>query len=65
MGRSVDRKIGIKPKRIMVPTFEIASNPEIKLSEIKARRFYIILCPDGCLAVWDDEWLNDKKEIQS
>ena len=27
---------------VLVPTFEIASNPTIKLSEIKARRFYIV-----------------------
>ena len=29
-------------KEILVPTFEIASNPTIMLSEIKARRFYIV-----------------------
>lgn len=27
---------------IMVPTFEICANPTVKLSEIKARRFYIV-----------------------
>jgi len=29
-------------EEIFVPTFEIASNPTIRLSEIKARRFYIV-----------------------
>lgn len=27
---------------ILVPTFEIAANPQVRLSEIKARRFYIV-----------------------
>jgi HK97 family phage major capsid protein len=31
-----------KPKRIAVPLFEIASNPEIPLSEIKAKRFDLL-----------------------
>jgi hypothetical protein len=31
-----------KPKRVMFPLFEIASNPEIQLTEIKARRFDLI-----------------------
>jgi hypothetical protein len=28
-------------EEILVPTFEIAANPQVRLSEIKARRFYI------------------------
>lgn len=31
-----------KPKRVLFPLFEIASNPEIALSEIKAKRFDLI-----------------------
>ena len=31
----------IHPK-ILVPTFEIAANPTVRISEIKARRFYIV-----------------------
>lgn len=29
-------------EEVMVPTFEIAANPSVRLSEIKARRFYIV-----------------------
>lgn len=29
-------------EEILVPTFEIATNPQIRLSEVKARRFYIV-----------------------
>jgi hypothetical protein len=29
-------------EEILVPTWEIAANPTIRLSEIKARRFYIV-----------------------
>jgi hypothetical protein len=29
-------------EEVLVPTFEIAANPQIRLSEIKARRFYIV-----------------------
>jgi hypothetical protein len=29
-------------EEVLVPTFEIATNPQIRLSEIKARRFYIV-----------------------
>lgn len=29
-------------EEILVPTFEIAANPQVRLSEIKARRFYIV-----------------------
>jgi hypothetical protein len=32
----------IEGEEILVPTFEIATNPTIRLSEVKARRFYII-----------------------
>ena len=31
-----------KPKRVLFPVFEIASNPEIQLTEIKQRRFDLI-----------------------
>lgn len=31
-----------KPKRVMFPLFEIASNPEIQLTEIKQRRFDLV-----------------------
>jgi len=31
-----------KPKRVLFPLFEIASNPEIQLTEIKNRRFDLI-----------------------
>lgn len=31
-----------KPKRVMFPLFEIASNPEISLTEIKRRRFDLV-----------------------
>jgi hypothetical protein len=31
-----------KPKRVLFPLFEIASNPEIQLTEIKQRRFDLI-----------------------
>jgi len=29
-------------EEVLVPTFEIAANPSVRLSEIKARRFYIV-----------------------
>jgi len=29
-------------EEVLVPTFEIATNPQVRLSEIKARRFYIV-----------------------
>jgi hypothetical protein len=32
----------VEGEEVLVPTFEIAVNPQIRLSEIKARRFYII-----------------------
>lgn len=32
----------VKPKRVMFPLFELAANPEIPLTEIKARRFDLI-----------------------
>ena len=32
----------VKPKRVLFPLFEIAANPEIPLTEIKARRFDLI-----------------------
>ena len=32
----------VKPKRVMFPLFEVAANPEIPLTEIKARRFDLI-----------------------
>ena len=48
-------------REVVFPMFEMASCPEIKLSEIKARRFEILerdVCPDGCLYVYDDEWVS-------
>jgi hypothetical protein len=36
------RKPRIRMQEVLVPTFEIASNPEIQLSEIRQRRFHII-----------------------
>lgn len=32
----------VEGEEILVPTFEIATNPTIRLSEVKARRFYIV-----------------------
>lgn len=32
----------VEAEQLIVPTFEIASNPTIKLSEIRQRRFYIV-----------------------
>lgn len=32
----------VEGEEVLVPTFEIAANPQIRLSEIKARRFYIV-----------------------
>jgi len=32
----------VEGEEVLVPTFEIAVNPQIRLSEIKARRFYIV-----------------------
>jgi len=32
----------VEGEEVLVPTFEIATNPQIRLSEIKARRFYIV-----------------------
>lgn len=32
----------VEGEEILVPTFEMAVNPQIRLSEIKARRFYIV-----------------------
>jgi hypothetical protein len=32
----------IEGEEILVPTFEIATNPTIRISEVKARRFYIV-----------------------
>jgi len=29
-------------EEVLVPTFEIAVNPQIRLSEIKARRFFVV-----------------------
>jgi len=43
----VSRRGGVRDRivegeEVLVPTFEIATNPQIRLSEIKARRFYIV-----------------------
>lgn len=32
----------VEGEEVLVPTFEIGTNPQIRLSEIKARRFYIV-----------------------
>lgn len=32
----------VEGEEILVPTFEIAANPTINLSEIRARRFYVV-----------------------
>jgi len=32
----------VEVEELLVPTFEIATNPSIRLSEVKARRFYIV-----------------------
>lgn len=32
----------VEVEELLVPTFEIATNPTIRLSEVKARRFYIV-----------------------
>ena len=32
----------VEAEELLVPTFEIATNPSIKLNEIRARRFYIV-----------------------
>ena len=32
----------IEGEEILVPTFEIATNPTVRISEVKARRFYIV-----------------------
>jgi len=32
----------VEAEELLVPTFEIATNPTIRLSEVKARRFYIV-----------------------
>jgi hypothetical protein len=32
----------IEGEEVLVPTFEIATNPTIRISEVKARRFYIV-----------------------
>lgn len=42
--------------RVVFPTFEIASNPTIKLSEIKQRRFNLVdRIPFGCVVVTEEE----------
>jgi len=32
----------VEGEEILVPTFEIATNPQVRISEVKARRFYIV-----------------------
>lgn len=39
---SLFRRKNRHPNTAQFPVFEIASNPEIRLSEVRARRFYII-----------------------
>jgi hypothetical protein len=55
----------LKARQVQMPLFEIVSCPEIKLSEIKARRFDLVerkRKPDGCLEVFEDEWLDAKTQ---
>ena len=43
VGEEGDNIVSVqKPKRVMFPLFEISANPEIPLTEIKARRFDLI-----------------------
>lgn len=35
-------RIQLIGERVTVPTFEIATNPSVRLSEIRARRFHIV-----------------------
>jgi len=44
-----------EPRSVLFPLFEIASNPTIRLSDIKARRFI----PKGVLIPSDEELLSD------
>lgn len=46
---------------ISIPTFEIASNPTIKLSDIKARRFYIV---DRSIIPSVEWWKNSKETYE-
>jgi len=47
-----------KGERVMFPLFEIAANPTIKLSDIKARRFNIVdRTPRGCVVVTEEEMI--------
>lgn len=49
-------------EEILVPTFEIASNPTVSLSEIKARRFYIVDGGKYTKPVPEAAWLFDDAE---
>jgi len=53
-------RVGCKAKRVLMPTFEIATHPQISLSEIKQRRFDIIEQPNGTLKTDEDEWLSNR-----
>ena len=35
----------IQGRRVQVPEFELASNPTVKLSDVKRRRFFDVTCP--------------------
>jgi hypothetical protein len=43
---------------LLVPTFEIASNPQIRLSEIRERRFYTVEAAEMMAAEIDNEFIN-------
>ena len=47
-GIYVSSQMSQEEENILVPTFEIASNPTVRMEEIMARRFYIV---DGGLSV--------------
>lgn len=38
----LDNNLRTDTRKIQIPTFEIASNPTIRISEMRARRFYLI-----------------------
>ena len=47
----------IDPLELLVPSFEIVSNPTVRLSEIRARRFGIV---DGPIGLSINISLNEK-----
>jgi len=59
---------GVRGVRVKMPTFEIFSNPTIRLSDVKARRFDLIdKCKNEILAAEDSaifSALNDNESIE-